>query len=641
MSLVKQLWIGIILLMTIAFGGSFVVSSLSAKNYLEKQLTIKNSDNVNALALSLSRSQADPVMLELTLAAQFDTGFYQTIKLTGADGTTLLERTDSTPITEAPNWFIELFPINAQPGVAAIQNGWTQVGMLTLISHNRFAYAELWSNTKNLMSYFVIAALIAGVLGSLLLRVITQPLTSVVNQAKAISERRFITTPEPKTLEFKSVVSSMNSLSDRIQEMLKQETDRLEQWRKNAQLDRITKTLNRDPFIGKLSAALSHDDESSSGSIVLFRIANLQEINREIGHIETDKLLAGIGEVLNDYVANNSDWASGRLNGSDFALLATSHDNPGELATELQQKLIQAAHKLTIQTLKTVPMSAAQYSPKNTLAELMTILDTKLQEAQSQSLADPIIIKSLSQNGELSHHNFEHWSALINDALISKAFSLAQFPIVSVHGKLIHNETAARLDVQGTLAQAGEFIPWLQRLKRTAEFDKALIEQAITSLENSDVALAINLTPASIDDSHFTTWLANTLKASPNAASRLSIEIPERGAHQRIAAFKALINTIKPMGVRVGIKHAGQDIERISALHDLGLDYVKIDASMIRNIDKDTQNQTLLRALCLVVHSIGLTAIAEMVQTPEEWDILDELGLDAGAGPEAKNHLSD
>ena len=132
MSLVKQLWIGIILLMAIAFGGSFVVSSMSAKNYLEKQLTIKNSDNANALALSLSRSQADPVMLELTLAAQFDTGFYREIKITGADGITLLERTDNSSVTEAPEWFIEFFPINAQPGVAAIQDGWTQIGMLTL-----------------------------------------------------------------------------------------------------------------------------------------------------------------------------------------------------------------------------------------------------------------------------------------------------------------------------------------------------------------------------------------------------------------------------------------------------------------------------------------------------------------------------
>lgn len=641
MSLVKQLWIGIILLMTIAFGGSFVVSSLSAKNYLEKQLTIKNSDNANALALSLSRSQADPVMLELTLAAQFDTGFYKEIKLTGPNGTTLQERTDHSLVTEAPEWLMEFFPINAEPGVAAIQDGWTQVGMLTLESHNRFAYAELWSSTKKLISYFVIAAAVAGILGSLLLRVITQPLTSVVNQAKAISERRFITTPEPKTLEFKSVVSSMNSLSERIQLMLKQEADRLEQWRRHAQLDEVTKTLNREPFMNKLSAALSHDDETSTGSVILFRIPNLQEINRAIGRIQADKLLANIGEVLSDYVINNNHWAAGRLNGSDFAFLATGNANPSYLSTELQQKLKDVTRKFDLHTLEIIPMSAVQYSPRNTLGELMTILDTKLQEAQIKSLKDPVIIEAFNQSGEQSKNTVEHWSELINDAFNKQYFSLAQFPVVSVHGKLVHQETAARLNVNGSLIQAGEFIPWLQRLKRTADFDKVLIEQAISTLDNNDSSLAVNLMPTSIDDALFRTWLANTLKESPKAASRLSIEIPERGVHQRIAAFKELINTLKPMGVRVGIKQAGQDLERISALHDLGLDYVKIDASLIHNIDKDTQNQTLVRAICFVVHSIGLTAIAAMVQTPEEWRVLNELGLDAGTGPEAKNHLSD
>ena len=641
MSLVKQLWIGIILLMAIAFGGSFVVSSMSAKNYLEKQLTIKNSDNANALALSLSRSQADPVMLELTLAAQFDTGFYREIKITGADGITLLERTDNSSVTEAPEWFIEFFPINAQPGVAAIQDGWTQIGMLTLESHNRFAYAELWSSTQKLIGYFVIAAAVAGILGSLLLRVITQPLTSVVNQAKAISERRFITTPEPKTREFKSVVSSMNSLSQRIQEMLRQETERLEQWRKHAQLDGVTKTLNREPFMNKLSAALSHDDETSNGAVILFRIAKLQEINHEFGRKKADKLLANIGEVLGDYVVKNNQWAAGRLNGSDFAFLATGNENLGHLATELKQKLEDVVRKLDLRSLDTIPMSAAQYSPRNTLTELMTLLDTKLQEAQIKSLQDPLIIEAFSHSDEQSNNSVGYWSELINNAFNMNSFSLAQFPVVSVHGKLVHHETAARLEVQGSLIQAGEFIPWLHRLKRTTEFDRALIEQAIKTLESSDYSLAVNLMPSSIDDTQFRQWLTNTLKGSPKAASRLSIEIPERGAHQRMAAFKEFINNLKPMGVRVGIKQAGQDIKRISALHDLGIDYVKIDASLIHNIDKDTQNQTLVRALCLVVHSIGLTAIATMVQTAEEWNILNELGLDAGAGPEAKNHLSE
>ena len=63
MSLFKQLWLAIILLLTLVFGSTFVVSSLSAKRYLEQQLYMKNVDNAAALALSLTQQEADPVLL--------------------------------------------------------------------------------------------------------------------------------------------------------------------------------------------------------------------------------------------------------------------------------------------------------------------------------------------------------------------------------------------------------------------------------------------------------------------------------------------------------------------------------------------------------------------------------------------------
>ena len=82
MTLTKQLWLAVTAIMTIAFGISFLVSAWSAKNYLEDQLRLKNMDNANSLALSMSQLEKDPVMIELLLAAQFDMGHYRQIKLT-------------------------------------------------------------------------------------------------------------------------------------------------------------------------------------------------------------------------------------------------------------------------------------------------------------------------------------------------------------------------------------------------------------------------------------------------------------------------------------------------------------------------------------------------------------------------------
>ena len=67
-------------------------------------------------------------------------------------------------------------------------------------------------------------------------------------------------------------------------------------------------------------------------------------------------------------------------------------------------------------------------------------------------------------------------------------------------------------------------------------------------------------------------------------------------------------------------------------MHDLSLDYIKIDASLIRGIDSNTGNQAFLKGLCLIAHSIGLITIAEGVYTDREAFILPTLGIDGMTG---------
>ena len=147
MSLIKQLWIAIIVVMTIAFGGSMVVSVLSARHYLEQQLQVKNIDNATALALSLSQLPKDPVTVELQVATQFDAGHYRFIRIVSPTGQTLVERIFTGQLQGAPAWFAALIPIRAAPGQALIQDGWKQYGTLTLASHERYVYKSLWDGT--------------------------------------------------------------------------------------------------------------------------------------------------------------------------------------------------------------------------------------------------------------------------------------------------------------------------------------------------------------------------------------------------------------------------------------------------------------------------------------------------------------
>ena len=86
------------------------------------------------------------------------------------------------------------------------------------------------------------------------------------------------------------------------------------------------------------------------------------------------------------------------------------------------------------------------------------------------------------------------------------------------------------------------------------------------------------------------------------------------------------------MGCKVGVEHVGFRIARLGELHDMGLDYLKIDVSVIRDIDSNQANQALLRGLCMIAHSIGVMAIAEGVQTVSELDVLKQIGVDGMTG---------
>jgi EAL domain-containing protein (putative c-di-GMP-specific phosphodiesterase class I) len=83
----------------------------------------------------------------------------------------------------------------------------------------------------------------------------------------------------------------------------------------------------------------------------------------------------------------------------------------------------------------------------------------------------------------------------------------------------------------------------------------------------------------------------------------------------------------------VGLEHVGNQICHIGELYDVGLDYLKIDSAIIRDIDQNPGNQTFLRGLCTISHTMGMMAIAEGVLSQREVKCLQELGFDGMTGP--------
>lgn len=631
MSLIKQLWIAITVVTTLALGGSLVVSTLSARHYLEQQLRVKNLDNATSLALSLTQLPKDPVTVELQVSAQFDAGHYRLIRLASPTGEVIEERVYSAAPAGAPEWFARLVPIDAAPGVAQVQDGWRQFGTLTLESHNRYAYEALWQGTLQQLLWFVIGGALTGLTGTLIIRHITRPLRGVVEQAEAIGGRRFVTTTEPGTTEFRSVVRAMNALSERVRTMLADESQRLEQLRRQTQHDELTGLLNRKQFMNVLDAALARDDAHAVGGLVITRLDDLAGLNRRLGHETTNRILRAVAGRLAALAASRPDWDVGRMNGTDFLLLAPGIDDVGSLAAELGASFPAALAEIPGAGATSLPMAATCYVAGEIRAHVLSRLDGALAMAEQAAGGD---IKIVGHTGAAPlHSNLPAWRSELLQSLERDGVRLGRFPVVDREGRLLHLEAPMRLHLGGSWQDAGYFMPWVARLGLLPDFDAAVVRAALPDIAANGMALGINLSTEAICSARFRSELFGLLQENAATARQLWIDLPESAALRHPVEFRSLCVALRPLGCRLGIEHVGPHFARLTGLHELGLDYLKIDAAIVRDIDQDTGNQTFLRGLCLIAHSIGLMTIAEGVASDGERQTLAGLGVDAMTGP--------
>ena len=109
--------------------------------------------------------------------------------------------------------------------------------------------------------------------------------------------------------------------------------------------------------------------------------------------------------------------------------------------------------------------------------------------------------------------------------------------------------------------------------------------------------------------------------------------MPESGAFINLDAFRAFHQNISLSGCKLGLKHFGRQFDKMRLIYDLKLDYVKIDAGFIRNIDSDAGNQVFLKGVASIIHRMGLQIFAEGVNSNAELKALETLGIGGVTGP--------
>jgi len=177
-------------------------------------------------------------------------------------------------------------------------------------------------------------------------------------------------------------------------------------------------------------------------------------------------------------------------------------------------------------------------------------------------------------------------------------------------------------------------VPISDRLGLVRELDLNTLRLAIAELEADEElsGLWINLSAKAVGDAEFRVRLLDLLGNHPACRDRLWLEIPEAGGLARLEALRELSRDLKPLGCRIGLEHYGHQFNQIGRLYDLGLDFLKVDASFIHGLDGNPGNQAFLAGLLEIAHRIGMLVFAEGVEREQELAKVLELGFDGTSG---------
>ncbi|MBX9810261.1 MAG: EAL domain-containing protein, partial [Burkholderiales bacterium] len=594
--------------------GALTTSLWSTRQHLEEQLQIKNHDNAAALAISLSQQNGDTNAISLLVAAQYDTGHYLRIRLLDTAGTPLINLSGNAPPVTVPAWFVKLLPIESTPGIANVSAGWRQIGSIEVVSHTIFAYGTLWGTATRLALLLALVGLVSGIFGTLAIRRTLKPLASMVNQAHALSEGRFIKSTPSTVPELKSLTHAMNSMIDRVQAQFEGHATTVEELRRAAATDPVTGLPDREQFQILFQQILDDMQLSQTGSFALLRVRDLPTLNQELGRLQTDQLLQKLSEKLLVFSDQHPGAACGRLNGSDFALCIPDR----EISTREMEALLTSLSAVNL-----------RLSGGLSLAIGATTIRADLPRSQLLANADMALAKAESSEHGLATYNKEtappqlmgqyDWRKELQQTVALRRIELDFRPVIGSDGALLHQQVEPNIAFATSDAYfaPAEWMPFAIRTGMISAIEEIALEKCVQAAVASDRDdLTLRLSEPTLRDSTLLAHLSRLLESHPSAAARICIEIPEIVIFRDPEFGIDLSQLLRRMGIRTGIADSGIYFSRIPALPSMQLSHIKVSASLSRT--RSAAETAYLAGIIALAHGMGIKVFLSAPQRSEE-----------------------
>ena len=433
-------------------------------------------------------------------------------------------------------------------------------------------------------------------------------------------------------------VAAAYLLNARARDDLRDSSDRA---RESALHDALTGLPNRTLLVERLDHAVLRGRRSGKMAAVLFvDLDRFKQVNDLHGHGVGDELLIAVAQRLSAVLRSGDTLA--RMSGDEFVILCEDVENSAHvdtIASRVGAAISTPFNLLSMEIEITASVGIAFMGPGDQLSEeLLRDADTAMYQAKRKGGGRHQIIDLREQHLADQRANLERD---LRGAALREELRTDYQPIVATSdGRITGVEALLRWSHPSRgLVTPAVLVPLAERSGLIVEIGQWVLEQACADRHRwqnhdqvDDVTVSVNVSAHQLMSRDFVETVATALSRTSTDPEMVTLEVTESVFVQDSERALVVLNELKHLGVALALDDFGTGYSSLNYLHRFPIDVVKIDQTFIANLGHDPASEAIVLAVIDLAHTLGMSVVAEGVETAAHHRQLNALGCDSCQG---------
>jgi len=372
-----------------------------------------------------------------------------------------------------------------------------------------------------------------------------------------------------------------------------------------------------DGLTGLKNRVSLEEDLKNINALILIDIENFGNINELYG-------IKGGNEYLIEFVRILKKVTNGdiyRVGSDEFAITFKNIKNIKRYAKQLYEKI--TSEKIFLKTAEiTIPVIDVKMGLANGVENLLQTASHALHKAKEYNRNMYKIIKKdiLEENKKIQYALL--WTKKIKDALQEEKFVPYYQPITDKNLQIYKYEVLVRMKENDKIILPSAFLDIAIKNRQYIAISKMLFEKM-----RKDIPISFNISYLDIESRDMRVFLLKEIKNLPEP-QLLTLEMVETQGIINYETVKKFFETVKSYGAKIAIDDFGSGYSNFSRILELKPDILKIDGSLIKNIDIYEDKQKLVKSIVMFAKELEIKTVAEYIETESVFEICKDMQID-------------